>query len=179
LRTRAEPSQARQARRCRAQELHTDRTGVLRPGGTTRGVPDSSKASGLELSSRAVSIDGLTSGRRKNEYQRISSDRKTRPRSPRSWGGTPKLKNSKRRQADEPYSGISELKIPGGSFGNWPEGRGKEQRLGSHRGDDDAPSADFASARGCCGSLSGSLQVLLLWLEPTGPPDHAGGESTA
>ena len=62
----------------------------------------------------------------------------------------PKLKNSKRRQADEPYSGISELKIPGGSFGNGPEGRGKEQRLGSHRGDDDAPSADFASARGCC-----------------------------
>ena len=77
---------------------------------------------------------------------------------PLPWGGTPKLKNSKRRQADEPYSGISELKIPGGSFGNWPEGRGKEQRLGSHRGDDDAPSADFASARGCCGSLSGSLQ---------------------
>ena len=91
----------------------------------------------------------------------------------------PLQKNSKRRQADEPYSGISELKIPGGSFGNGPEGRGKEQRLGSHRGDDDAPSADFASARGCCGSLSGSLQVLLLWLEPTGPPDHAGGESTA
>ena len=76
-------------------------------------------------------------------------------------------------------SGFLEQRIREGPSGNGQEDRGKKQRPVSHRGDNDARSADFASSRGCCGSFSGPLRIPLLPAYLTGTLDHAGEKTAA